>query len=194
MKQKLKLIILAVLVAAVAITLTAGGCGKKTEESTKTEVETKTEKIDENWTTATNKSDLKDEAIGGKINNEDISINNVSIKSWNDEYSWSFSNLAPELTCGVVLNNSAVNFSSKALQAGTFEKKLADKIESSDYHAYYHYEQENGSPMSVNVNWGATVVIEKVNKDTKKVTGWAKFEFADEKTALEGSFEADLCE
>ena len=193
MKQKLRALVPVALAIAVAVTLTAGGCAKKTEDAS-TDTEKAVEKIDENWTTATDKGDIKDEAISGKINDQDVEIKNVSITDWDGEYSWAFSTLAPESACGVVVDNDAVNFSSKALQAGTFTKGVADEIEFSDYHAYYHYEQEDGTPMSVNVDWGATIVVKEVDKDGKKVSGWAKFDFSDEKTALEGSFEADLCE
>lgn len=195
MKQKLRIIFPVGMALVVAVALTAAGCAK-TEKSTTEETKTEevAEKIDENWTTATDKGDIKDEAISGKINDKDVAIKSVSVKDWDGEYSWSFSTLAPDSTCGVVMDDDAVNFSAKALQTGIFEKKMADEIEFSDYHAYYHYEQDDGTPMSVNVDWSAKIVVKEVNKDSKKVTGWAKFDFSDEKTALEGSFEADLCD
>lgn len=195
MNQKLRVVIPMALAIVVAVALTAGGCAKKTEETTTdTTSEQTVEEVDGNWTTATAKGDIADEAISGTINGEEVTIKNVSIKDWDGEYSWSFSTLAPESTCGVVVDDNAVNFSSKTLRAGTFTKKMEDEIEFSDYHSYYHYEQEDGTPMSVNVDWGATIVVKEVDKDANKVSGWAKFDFSDEKTALEGSFEADLCE
>ncbi|MFH2104794.1 MAG: hypothetical protein ABII72_01005 [Parcubacteria group bacterium] len=194
MKQKMRTIVPMMLAIAVAVTLTAGGCAKTEETTTDTTSEETVEEVDENWTTATGKGDIADEAISGTINGEEVTIESVSIKDWDGEYSWSFSTLAPDSTCGVVIDDNAVNFSSKALQAGTFAKKMEDEIEFSDYHAYYHYEQEDGTPMSVNVDWDATIVVKEVDKDANKVSGWAKFDFSDEKTALEGSFEADLCE
>lgn len=112
----------------------------------------------------------------------------------NSLYSWTFSNKAPDSTCGVIVDNDAVNFSSKKLQKGTFEKKIEDEINFDDYHAYYHYEQVDGTPMSVNVDWSAKVVVDKIDEANKKVSGFAKFDFKDGKTSIEGKFEGDLCE
>lgn len=199
MKQSTKTVLFFLAMVAVLIFFVGAGCVKveKTAEEITTEAPTETgeiEKVDENWTTSTKRGDIADTPIAGKINSEKVTVANVSITEWEDEYSWTFSNIAPDQTCGVIISNDAVNFSSKVLKEGTFEKKMTDEVEFDDYHAYYHYEQPDGTPMSINVEWSAKIVIKKIDKENNKVTGWAKFDFTDDKTSIEGSFEANLCE
>ena len=163
MKQPVRIILPLFLAIAVAVVLTAGGCTKIKDTKEET---TKTEEVTEaNWTKSTDRGEIVDQVISGKVNDESVTIKDVQVQEWDGEYSWSFSNLAPDSTCGVVIDNSAVNFSSKVLQAGTFSKKMDEEVEFEDYHAYYHYEQADGTPMSVNVDWSATIVVEKVDKE-----------------------------
>lgn len=184
------------LVMAVVIVLLGASCEVTQEainESTTANTNTAAT-ADTNWTTATTKGTITDTPIAGTINEKEVTIASVQIDVWDDYYSWSFSSLAPDETCGLVMDDSAVNFSSVVLQKGTFSKTMTEEVEFDDYNAYYHYEQDDGTPMSVNVDWAATVVISEIDEDNNTVTGWAKFEFDDSKTEIEGSFEADLCE
>ena len=48
--------------------------------------------------------------------------------------------------------------------------------------------------MTINTEGAAKVVVKKIDEASKKVTGWARFNFDDDKTMIEGSFTADLCE
>lgn len=147
------------------------------------------------WTDTTDKGDIADAPIAGKLNGVDTTIAYVKIKKWDDEYGWDFTNTEPSSRpCGLSTDDNAVHFSSKVLKTGTFEKKLDQAIEFDDYHSYYHYKQADGVPMSVNDEWAAKVVIAAVDETTKKVSGWARFEFKGDKTAIAGKFEADLCE
>ncbi len=175
----------AIILSALAIALVITGAGCKKSSSTTTE---------KNWTSATDKGSITDKAISGKINGKDVSIANVTVKKWDNEYDWSFSNQAPSAACGVVTGNDAVNISMKTLQKGTFEKKVDEELPFNDYSSYYYYSQENGTPMSINTNWDAKVVIKNIDEANKKVTGWAKVSYDDNKTNISGSFTADLCE
>ena len=174
--------------------LVGGGCNSDKEEANK---ETTTEIIeyDSNWTSEIDKSDIATTTeVDGTINEKEIDIVEVQIKKWNDEYSWSFSDMASDEACGVVLDNSAVNFSSIRLETGTFEKKMEENVDFNSYHAYYHYEQEDGTPMSINVEWSAKIVVEEIDIENNKVRGYAKVDFEDGKSMIDGMFEADLCE
>jgi hypothetical protein len=193
MKTKLVLpLVVCIAIAALAIVFTTG-CGEETVTTTTNEV-TVNETSEANWSTDIDHGDIPDTPIAGKINGQDVTIANVSVTKWDDSYDWEFSTAAPDEACGVVIDNDAVNFSSKVLQTGTFEKTMDEEIEFDDYHAYYHYEQDDGTPMSVNVDWSAKLVVDEVDEENNKVTGWAEFDFSDEETMIEGSFEADLCE
>jgi hypothetical protein len=192
MKQLSGKIFFSLIAVFVLMLLVGSGCtnNKDKEVSTDGEVETGSEY----WSSNTDKGEIGGEAIAGKINDKEETIENVKITQWEDEYTWTFSDLAPDDVCGVIIENDAVNFSSKDLEEGTFKKKMDEEIEFDDYHAYYHYNQEDGTPMSVNVGWSADIVVTNIDKDGKKAEGYAKFEFNDGKTAIEGKFVADLCE
>lgn len=174
---------------AFALVLTGAGCKKVTNESNET-VKT-TEK---NWTSSIDKGSIPDKAISGKINGKNATIANVTVKKFNNQYDWSFSNQAPSSSCGVVIGNDAVNISMKTLQKGTFEKTVSEELPFNDYSSYYYYNQENGTPMSINTSWDAKVVITNIDEAAKKVTGFAKISYDDKKTDISGSFTADLCE
>jgi len=175
----------AIIISALAAALIITGAGCKKDSSTTTE---------KNWSSSTEKGSLPDTAISGKINGKNVAIANVTVKKWDNEYDWSFSNQAPSDACGVVTGNDAVNLSMKKLQKGTFEKKVDEEVEFNDYSSYYYYSQEDGTPMSINTNWDAKIVIKNIDKANKKVTGWAKISYDDKKTEISGSFSADLCE
>jgi len=194
MKQKTKVILPLFLAIVVAVVLTAGGCTKEEDKKETTEATEAEETTEANWTKSTDRGEIADQAISGKINDESVTIKDVQVEEFEGEYRWSFSSLAPDSTCGLIMDNSAVNFSSKILQEGTFSKKMDEEVEFEDYHSYYHYDQTDGTPMSVNVDWSATIVVEEVDEANKKVSGWAQIDFTDELTVIEGSFEADLCE
>ncbi len=185
------------MIAALSLMILAGGgctTSTNTNDDSSSEEATEATSYDDNWTSAIDQSGIATTEVAGKINEKDVTIPNVQIQKWDDEYSWSFSDMAPDETCGVVVDNDAVNFSSKMLEIGTFEKKMEDEIEFDDYHAYYHYEQEDGTPMSVNVDWAAKIVVTDIDTENNKVKGYAKIDFDDGKTAIDGAFEADLCE
>lgn len=146
------------------------------------------------WTSATDRGDIPDKPIEGTINNEPIDLKTVQITKFEDEYDWTFSNVGPDVTCGVIVDDDAVNFSAIKLAEGTFEKKMSEDIKFDEYHAYYHYLQDDGVPMSVNPEWAARVVVNEIDEEARKVSGWAKFEFSDGRAAIEGAYTADLCE
>lgn len=186
MEKKAKTFGLILAIAVTALVIMGAGCGKTT-----TEIKIEDE---EHWSASTDRGDIKNQPISGKIHNRKTDIANVTIKKWDEEYDWVFSNKAPDSTCGVLTDNDAVTFNSKILQTGTFEKKMSEEIEFDDYHAYYHYEQKKGTPMSINPEWETKIVVKEIDEANKKVAGWAKFIFEEDKTLLEGSFTADLCE
>lgn len=146
------------------------------------------------WTSSTSRGDILDTAISGKINGKDVAIAEVQITKWDEYYSWSFSDTKADETCGLVMENDEVVFDSKDLQEGTYTKTLDEEADINEYYAYYVYNQEDGTPMSVNNEYSATVVVSELDETDNTVTGWAKFEFKDGLTELEGSFTADLCE
>src|SRR3989339_1163159 len=114
MKQKAGVILTVFTAIAIAVVLTAGGCTKKEEAKQETTNITETEVATEkNWTNSTARGDIEDKAISGKINDKSVAIKNVQVEEWDGEYSWSFSNQDVETTCGVIVGNDAVNFSSK---------------------------------------------------------------------------------
>lgn len=175
--------------------LVGGGCSLSSDkEETSEEAVTEVTEYDSNWTSTINKTGIATTEVAGTINEQEATIADVQIKKWDDEYSWSFSNMASDETCGLVMDNNAVNFRSTRLETGTFEKKMEDEIDFDNYHAYYQYEQSDGTPMSVNVSWSAKIVVEEIDTENNKVKGYAKVDFGDGKTMIDGSFEADLCE
>lgn len=149
------------------------------------------------WTEATNQGDIPDTAVTGTLNGKDFEAKYIVVKKWDDYYTLEFSNLAPDDDCGVVMDNNAISFSTKDLQVGTFNKTMDEKLEFDDYSAYYYYEQENGTPMSVNNDWAGKLVVSSIDETTDTVTGWADFSFdseAGEETEISGAFEASICE
>lgn len=191
----MKKIVFSLMAAVFFLILAGAGCTNqeaKKEETSKTESEVK--EYDKNWTSKKDQSEIKTTPIAGKINDKDVTIADVQIKKWDNEYSWAFSNIKADEACGVIIDNDAVNFSSTRLEEGTFQKKMEDEIDFDTYHSYYQYEQADGTPMSVNVGWAAKIVVNKIDQTNKKVEGLARFEFDDGKTAIEGTFTADLCE
>ena len=183
------------LVLVLALLIFAGAsCDTTVTNTNESTTNTNAATTDDNWTSSTSQGDIPDTAIAGTINDVDVTIATIQIDDWDDYYSWSFSTLEPDDTCGVIIGDDAVNFDSKIIQEGTFTKEMTDEIDFDDYHSYYHYEQDSGTPMSVNVDWAATVVVEEFDETNGVVTGWASFEFDDGSTLIEGSFEADLCE
>ncbi|EKD49885.1 MAG: hypothetical protein ACD_63C00022G0002 [uncultured bacterium] len=196
MKKHLSKILLSLAMVFVFILVAGASCkiGTTPKEEPKEETVKIEEEVQGNWTSATDKGSIPDIPIAGRINRKDVTIAAVQVTKWEDEYSWTFSNIAPDEPCGVLVDNSAVNFSSKVFKEGTFEKKLDEEVEFEEYHSYYHYEQEDGTPMSVNVEWSSKIVISKIDETNKKISGWAKFDFGDGQTSIAGSFTADLCE
>lgn len=199
MTQKTRTLFLGVSMVVVFALLAGASCQKQTTtKETQKQEQTQEQKKDDtekNWTDSADTTGIAATAIAGKINDKKIKIATAQIKKWTDgSYSWTFSNIAPDSVCGVLVGNDAVNFSSKVLKQGTFEKKMEEKIEFSDYSSYYNYKQENGTPMSVNTDWSAKIVVEKIDSGAKKASGAAIFDFSDGKTKIDGKFEADLCE
>lgn len=151
-------------------------------------------KKDKYWSSSVKGGGIPDTPVVGKINDKEIAVAYVRVKKWDDHYSWDFSNKPAESQCDIILDDDAVHFSSKILRTGTFEKKTDQEIEFDDYHAYYHYEQEDGSPMSINPSWAAKIVVASFDKEKKTITGWVDIRFDDGKTQIAGKFSGDLCE
>lgn len=191
--ERLKVTYKSFLVLTVLATLIfcISACTKKDNTSKKSD---NSPKAEESWSSSLDRGNIPDTPIAGKINDKTLPIAYVKVKKWFENYSFAFSTIKPESPCSVVMGDDAVEFSSKVLKEGTFSKKMDEPVKFDDYHAYYYYKQADGSPMSINTEWSATVVVSKIDKDAKKVKGWAKFDFGDGKTAIEGTFDADLCE
>lgn len=193
-----KTMLLSLALVLVAVTLVGASCETTTtttNENANTAVaNTNTAAKTSEWTASTSRGDILDAAISGKINGKDVAIAEVQITKWDEYYSWSFSDTAADETCGLVMENDEVVFDSKDLQEGTYTKTLEEETDINEYYAYYVYNQEDGTPMSVNNDYSAIVVVSELDETNKIVTGWAKFEFEDGLTELEGSFTADLCE
>ena len=68
-----------------------------------------------------------------------------------------------------------------------------EEVDFDNYSAYYHYEQESGTPMSINEDWTATLVVNELNESLGVVSGYVDFDF-DDGTEISGMFEAELCE
>lgn len=176
------------------VVLVGGGCSFISSDKDNGEENVEVTEYDNNWTSADNTEGITENEISGVINEQEVNIKSVQISKWDDEYSWSFSDKDSGEICDLIVDDKAVNFNSVILEEGTFEKKMEDNVDFDNYHAYYHYEQEDGVPMSINVGWAARVVVEKIDRENNKVEGYAKFEFEDDKTMIEGRFVADLCE
>ncbi|MFH1536781.1 MAG: hypothetical protein ABID45_02220 [Patescibacteria group bacterium] len=158
------------------------------EVTTNTAVDTETA-----WTSATDAGTIAETDVSGTLNGEDFVLAHVQVTNWDEYYSWTFSDTAPDSECGVVMDNSAVNFSSKDIQVGTFDA-TSDDVEFDDYSAYYHYEQENGTPMSVNVDWTGNIVVTDFDETAGTIEGYVDFEFDDGLTAISGAFSGEVCE
>jgi len=155
---------------------------------------TKSKQLAPNWTSSTKQGDIPDKTISGIINGSNIKINYVRVKKWPNEYDITFSTKKPDTPCGIIVENDAVNFSTKEIFKGTFSKKMGEQVKFDDYHAYYHYEQDNGIPMSVNTDWAGTLVVKKLDKKEKNIKGFADFKFKDNLTGIGGEFTAEYCE
>ena len=173
--------------------LLGASCTTSTSDDETAEV-TDTEVSDTMWSTSTDRGDIPDTPMSGTLNGADWVMASATVTKWDNDYDFDFSNLSPDDTCGVVISDDAVNFSTNKLETGTFSKKFEEEVEFESYHSYYHYNQEDDTPMSVNVEWEAKVVISEVDEANNKVSGWAEFKFNDDLTNVSGSFEADLCE
>ena len=169
------------------VVILGAGCQNKDEEATVTVPS------DEQWSSTTDAGGIPTSPLAGELNGQAFTMESAIIQEWDGEYEFSFSSLAPSDTCGVVTGDNAVHFSSKVLQTGTFEKTIDEEIAFEDYHSYYHYQQENGAPMSVNVEWKSKIVITEIDDTNNKVKGYADIEFEDCLTKVAGSFTADLC-
>lgn len=190
---KTMLFSLAIVLAAVV--LVGASCETTTtNENTNTAAANTNTAATSQWTSSTSRGDIADTPMAGTINGEAVTIAEVQINDWSDYYSWEFSDIVGDETCDILLENNEVVFDSMDLQEGTYEKTMTEEADIDEYYAYYVYNQEDGTPMSVNSDWSATVVISELDKTNDTVTGWAKFEFDDGLTELEGSFTADLCE
>ena len=189
MKKKL----FGILVMSVAMVLLLGASCTTETSTTTTDSESTTETTSSLWTSSTSQGSIASTDVTGTINDEDVTIGTVYIDVWDDEYSWSFTTGVGEEACDLIMDDNAVNFSTKDLQVGTFTKAMTDEVEFDDYHAYYHYEQADGVPMSVNTEWAATVVVTEIDEDAGTVTGYANFEFDDGLTEIDGAFTADYC-
>jgi hypothetical protein len=200
MSTKKKFLVWSGLAMAAIILLTAAGCEKTVSvtgpdgTTTTSEEETTTFSTSEWWTDSTERGDITDKPITGTINEKEVAIVGLEITKKPDSYNWRFSTVEPDKTCGFFPNDDAVQFRSQDLQRGTFTKDLEESIEFEEYHSFYHYNMEPNKAMSVNVGWEATVVVKEIDEAAKTVSGWARFNFNDGKTKLEGSFKANLCE
>jgi len=148
---------------------------------------------DEWWTLSQSKGDIPDQALVAKINGKVVKIAAIQINQSKKEYRWDFSTGTPSKKCQRIHKDEAVHFRSTSLVEGTFEKALEKKIEFKEYHSYYHFLEPDGTPNSINVDWGAKIVVGKIDEENKKVTGWISLNYKDRDTSLLGKFEADLC-
>lgn len=196
--KHVKTIFFSLALVFLVVVLSGAGCSTTTSDADKNTnaaaTNTNAATAGSKWTTSTSRQNIPDAAISGTINDKAVTIAEAQITKWDEYYGWSFSDTAADETCGLVMEDSEVVFDSKDLKAGTFTKELDEEVPFEDYYAYYVYNQEDGSPMSVNAGWSATVIVNKIDEANKTVTGWAKFEFDDGHSAIEGSFTADLCE
>ena len=164
-----------------------------TNTTTTNTVTTNTTTATSEWTSATDQGTIPSTDASGTLNGEDFTVVHVQIIDWDDYYNWTFSNTAPDSSCGVIIDDSAVNFSSKDIQVGTFDA-TSDDVEFDDYSSYYHYEQADGTPMSVNVDWTGTVVVTDFDETAGTIEGYVEFTFDDGLTAVSGAFEGEVCE
>lgn len=180
---------------AAIVLLTAAGCEKTVSITTPDGITTTTTtETDGWWSNSTDRGDIPDEPMAGTINEKAVAIKGIEITQKPDSYEWRFSTKQPDKACGFFVDDEAVQFRSQDLQTGTFEKDIDESIEFNEYHSYYHYSLEPNKPMSVNVGWSAKVVVKEIDEDAQTVSGWARFNFNDGKTKIEGSFRANLCE
>ncbi len=209
-----KLILLPTLLVA-GLLLVGGSCTQTTNTTTNTTTEktntaavenTNTADVEEDttdtqWDSATDQGDIPSTQMAGTINDEEVTLLYASVTDWDDYYSWTFSEEAPDYVCGVTLDHSEISFDSDDVREGTYTKEM-DEEEEGEFYAYYLYYLEDGTPYSVNDDWSATVVVDSIEEDVGeddfgstygKVTGWAEFEFDDGTTAVSGAFEAELC-
>lgn len=194
MKQKSKGVF-ALLVVVALVLLVGASCSTSTDTNTNTVTEnTNTAAALGLWAIATSQGDIAGTDIAGTLNGNDFDVQSVQITVWDDEYDWNFSNTASDEECDLIMGEDAVNFSSKDMQVGTFEKAMTDEVEFDDYHAYYYYEQADGVPMSVNTDWAAKIVVTEIDETNNTVSGFANIEFSDGLTLIDGAFEAELCE
>lgn len=197
MKLHTKTTLLSLALVFALMVLAGASCGVTTEDDTaNTNAAANTNEAtaaDSQWTSSTSQGSIADTPMAGTINGEEVTILDVQITDWDEYFSWEFSDTAVAEACDVETDNSAVSFDTDELTVGTYEKTMTEE-ETGEYYAYYYYQQEDGTPMSVNTSWAATVVVSEIDETNNKVSGWAKFEFDDGLTVIEGSFEADICE
>ncbi|MFA6027489.1 MAG: hypothetical protein WC752_01020 [Patescibacteria group bacterium] len=193
-----KALFLAPALLLTVVILTGAGCQTTTTDTNTADADTNAAVTESSvWTDATDQGTIPDTTASGTLNGQDFTATYVEVHNWDDHYTVEFSNTAPDEECGVVMDNDAISFSTKDLQIGTFDKALEDELAFDDYNAYYYYEQESGTPMSVNVDWAGKLVVSNIDEATDTVTGWADFTFdseAGEETAISGAFTAPICE
>jgi len=155
------------------------------------------------WGSGVTQGAIPSTALAGTINSVPVTIAHVQVDFDGEEYDWTFSDTDNTSTCSFKTGDSEVNLRTKDMLSGTLTKTLDQDVEFDDYHSYYVYPQENGSPMSVNTDWDATVVVTGITRGLEEgtfgqsvgsVTGFADISFGDGKTAISGAFEAELCE
>ena len=180
MSKQMRLVTVLVTGAVAVTLLAAAGCERSVSVSTSDgtttmtttkDGETVTSTTSEWWTSDTDRGDIPDEHISGVINEQEVKITDVQVTDMDGYYDWTFSTGTPDDACGVIMEDDAVHFSSKELMTGTFEKLMDEEIDFDNYHSYYHYNQDDNSPMSVNVDWEAKVVVKEIDKDTDTVSG-----------------------
>ena len=170
-------------------TNTTADTNTATTTDTDTDTDTDTGSL---WTSATDQGDISDLDATGTLNEKTFTVAHVQVTNWGDSYTWYFSDSAPDDDCGVIMDDNAVSFSSKDIQVGTFSATY-DDVEFDDYSLYYYYEQEDGTPMSINESWDATFVVNEFNESVGVIGGHVDVMF-DDGTNISGAFEGEVCD
>lgn len=191
-----KALYLAPVLLLVVFLLVGAGCETTTtttdDDSTTTTNKEEATTTTSAWTNETDQGTIPSTDVAGTLNDAAHEVAYVAVTDWDDYYNWTFSNTAPDTDCGVVIDDSAVNFSSKEIQVGTFDA-AKDDVDFDEYSAYYHYEQDDGVPMSVNVDWDFNIVVTEFDKTAGTIDGFIDADF-DDGTEISGAFSGVVCD
>jgi hypothetical protein len=112
-------------------------------------------------------ADIPDGPMRGVIHGQPVEIQSVFIEPDIDDKGWSFtfSSAAAEDPTDVIDLEREVNLDIDQAPAPgyTFTKGLEENVEFDDFHAYYVYPQDDGSPYSINSPWSCAIEIESAD-------------------------------